>query len=296
MKVCRICQREANIYLKAYRIALCNDCYTSFFERRVEESIRKYKITRKGESILIALSGGKDSVALTSVLKVLSNTFKLELQALYIDLGIGDYSKKAEAKSKEVCRKLQIPLNVVKLGDYGFTIQDVDIKKVCSVCGNAKRYIMNRFARENGFNAIATGHNVEDILVNFFKNWLSGNKQWTEKQSPRTEGFDKMVTRIRPLFLRTEQETNLYVKIKNLPTLAEKCPNTKIDRWRGIIDEIEAKIPGFKQNFVRNLFTEEHREEMKYRYCSRCGEMTVSEICQFCRNVGRYGKTKDLRR
>ncbi|HEC87244.1 MAG TPA: adenine nucleotide alpha hydrolase family protein [Thermoplasmatales archaeon] len=292
MRRCQICRKKAEMQLKSYGIYLCNECYTSFFERRIEESIRRYKIIRRGERILIAISGGKDSVALASVLKVLSNTFELELQALYIDLGIGDYSKKAEAKSREVCRKLQIPLNVVKLGDYGFTIQDVDIKKVCSVCGNAKRYIMNRFARENGFNAIATGHNVDDILVNFFKNWLSGNKQWTEKQSPRTEGFDKMVTRIRPLFLRTEQETNLYVKIKDLPTLAEKCPNTKTDRWRGIIDEIEAKIPGFKQNFVRNLFTEGYQEEMKYGYCSRCGEMTVSKICQFCRNAERYGKQK----
>lgn len=290
MKKCRICGREGFVTLRAYRISLCKDCYISFFERQVERSIKKYNIIKEGEKILVALSGGKDSVVLASVLKSLSNTFKFNLQAVFIDLGVKDFSKRSEEICKDVCKKLGIDLHILKLADYGFTIQDVHIKKVCSVCGNARRYILNKFARENGFDVVATGHNADDIVVNFLKNWASGNKAWIEKQLPRTEGMDKIVTRIRPLFLRTGEENRLYTKIKGLPFISEKCPYSKRYKWETIIDEIEDKMPGFTQNVVRNLFTEKHEDKIEYRYCSICGEMTTSDVCQFCRNVARYGK------
>lgn len=292
---CRMCGKDAKIKLKAYRIQLCESCYKNFYERRVKSDIKNYKILRKGENICIALSGGKDSVALLYALNVLKNDIGISMEALFIDLGIGNYSLHAEKVCREVCNKLDVKLNVVRLSDYGFSIEDVDIKKVCSVCGNAKRYLMNRFARENGFDALATGHNADDILTNFFKNWMAGNVAWTEKQTPRTEGFDKMVTRIRPLFLRTSFENELYVKFIKVPYLSEKCPHAVVDKWRKIIDDIENRIPGFKQGFVRNMFRAKDEKDRKIMHCSICGEVSNSEICQFCRNIMRHGRNKHLK-
>lgn len=288
---CRKCGKKAIVSLKTYKISLCETCFPPFFERLVERDVKKYRIIRENERVLAAVSGGKDSVALLSALKALkdvSSNLNFHIEALHIDLGIGEYSRRSSEVCRELCQELEIELNTVKLSEYGFTISDVSTRKVCSVCGNAKRYIFNRFARENGFDVIATGHNADDILANFFKNWLAGNRWWIEKQSPRTEGFDRVVTRIRPLFLRTEKENAIYVLTKQLPFLADECPNAPQDRWKEIIYEIEAKVPGFKQNFVRNMFKEK-KEVSEFRYCSVCGEVSTSEICQFCRNVMKYG-------
>ncbi len=288
-KKCKKCGKRAVVSLKNYKISLCQDCFPPFFERLIERDVKKYRVIRENERVLAAVSGGKDSVALLSALSALSSNFNFHLEALHIDLGIGEYSRRSAEVCRKLCQELGIELNTVRLSEYGFTISDVNTRKVCSVCGNAKRYIFNRFARENGFDVIATGHNADDILANFFKNWLAGNRWWIEKQMPRTEGFDRVVTRIRPLILRTEKENAVYVLTKQLPFLADECPNAPQDRWKEIIYEIEAKIPGFKQNFVRNMF-KESKEIPEFRYCSVCGEISTSEICQFCRNVMRYGQ------
>jgi len=263
----------------------CRDCFIERYEEAVKSTIKRYKMIKKGEKILAALSGGKDSVAMLSVLSRFSG---FHLEALHIDLGIGDYSKKSLEISKKIAEILDIELNVVSLKSYGFTIEDVK-KRECSVCGNAKRYLMNRFAREKGFDAVATGHCAEDILANFFKNLYSGNIEWSEKQKPRIEGFDKIVTRIRPLYEMGERENLLYVMARDLPFLYEECPKAPSTKWKEIIYDIERRIPNFKINCLRNLAREKKKKkETQYRYCKVCGEITTTEICQFCRNVMKF--------
>ena len=278
---CTRCGKEA--FEKFRGRYYCRDCFIERYEEAVKSTIKRYKMIRKGEKILAALSGGKDSVAMLSVLSNLS----LQVEALHIDLGIGDYSRKSLEVSKKVSKVLGVELHVISLKSYGFTIEDVK-RRECSVCGNAKRYLMNRFAREMGFNAIATGHCAEDILANFFKNLYSGNIEWSEKQKPRIEGFDKIVTRIRPLYEIGERENLLYVMARDLPFLYEECPKAPSTKWKEIVYDIERKIPNFKINCLRNLAREREEKKVDYRYCKVCGEITTAEVCQFCRNVMRF--------
>ena len=278
---CTRCGKEA--FEKFRGRYYCRDCFIERYEEAVKSTIKRYKMIRKGEKILAALSGGKDSVAMLSVLSNLS----LQVEALHIDLGIGDYSRKSLEVSKKVSEALGVELHVISLKSYGFTIEDVK-RRECSVCGNAKRYLMNRFAREMGFNVIATGHCAEDILANFFKNLYSGNIEWSEKQKPRIEGFDKIVTRIRPLYEIGERENLLYVMARDLPFLYEECPKAPSTKWKEIVYEIERKIPNFKINCLRNLAREREEKKVDYRYCKVCGEITTAEVCQFCRNVMRF--------
>jgi len=207
-------------------------------------------------------------------------------------LGIGDYSAKSKKVVEELAEEIDVPVHVVELSEYGFTIDDVDVKKVCSVCGTAKRYLMNRFARMNGFDVIATGHTVEDMILFFFKNTLSGGIEWIPKLIPRSEGFNGLVSRARPLFERTEKENMLFVLTLNIPFLMDECPHVPRDIWKEIIYDIEAKKPGFKQNFIRGLIKLARSikvdEEWELRNCKICGEPSSSEVCAFCRYVERF--------
>ncbi|MEM0329951.1 MAG: ATP-binding protein [Archaeoglobaceae archaeon] len=283
---CKKCGKKAVANLRAYRIVLCADCYLEFYKRLVERSIKKFKIFREDDKILLAVSGGKDSSAMASVLKDIG----FEFEMLYIDLGIGEYSEESKEKVKRLAEMLSAKLNVVELKDYGFTIPEVR-GRICSICGTAKRYIMNRFARENGFSVVATGHTAEDIASFYLKN-IAGNQQaFAEKLLPRIESFNaKVVARARPLFEISEKENMLYAIIKGLPFKSEECPYAPKPEWKEIVYDIELKKPGFVKNFVRGL-TVGVKKSLETRYCSICGEISSGEICSFCKIRSRFSKS-----
>ncbi len=280
---CKKCKNKAITYLKPYRIALCENCYVKFYESLVKRCIKRYGILKRDEKILVAVSGGKDSSAMAYVLKTLN--YNIEL--FYIDLGIKNYSKASEKAVNELAEFIDANLNIVRLKDYGFTISDVEMSKVCSACGTSKRYLMNRFARENGFDIIATGHTAEDIVTFYIKNMASGSKIWAEKLMPRNEGFDKLVARAKPLYEISEKENMLYVLCKDIPFTFDECPFAPNPDWKEIVYEIERRKPGFVKNFVRGIVKEESPQ--KLMHCEICGEVSSTKICAFCRLRKRYG-------
>uniref|UniRef100_A0A7C3MF86 Adenine nucleotide alpha hydrolase family protein n=1 Tax=Archaeoglobus fulgidus TaxID=2234 RepID=A0A7C3MF86_ARCFL len=279
---CRKCGRKAAVNLKAYGISLCEKCYIEFYKNIVKKSIKRFRILNQDERILTAVSGGKDSSAMAAVLKELG----YDIELLYIDLGIGSYSKESENAVRELSKNLDLKLNVVRLKDYGFTIDDVAEKmrrKTCSACGIAKRYIMNRFGRENDFDVIATGHTAEDMVSFYIKNLAGGAKVWAEKLMPRNDPFDeRVVARAKPLFEMSEKENMLYVIIGNIPYTHAECPHAPEPEWKEIVYEVERRKPGFVKNFLRGLVRPAEGFE-KISYCKICGEVASSEICAFCR-------------
>ncbi len=279
---CKKCGRRAVVNLKAYGIALCEKCYPEFYRNLVKRSIKRFRILKPEERVLVAVSGGKDSSAMAAVLKELG----YEVELLYIDLGIEKYSEESERVVKELSSYLDLNLNVVRLKDYGFTVDEVARRmrrKTCSACGTSKRYIMNKFAREGGFDVVATGHTAEDIVSFYIKNVAGGVKLWAEKLMPRNDPFDeKIVARAKPLFEMSEKENMLYAIIENIPYTPMECPHAPTPEWKEIVYDIERKKPGFVKNFVRGLVRPpEEFEEIKY--CRICGEVASGDVCAFCR-------------
>ncbi|MBO8181655.1 MAG: adenine nucleotide alpha hydrolase family protein [Archaeoglobus sp.] len=289
---CR-CGERASFWLKPYRIALCEDCYPQFYVNLVKKSIKRFNILKKSEKILACVSGGKDSISMVYALKELG----YDLKAFFIDLGVKKYSKKAKSVFEEISGLLNLDSEVVSLEDYGLRIDDLTLKKICSACGTSKRHLINRFARENGFDVIATGHTCDDIVVFFFKNMLSGNLEYIPKLKPRLEGFDGLITRTKPIFERTEKENQILVEILNFPYLKESCPHKPDDKWKEFIQKMEDEKPGFEQTFLRGLLKLIDRLNSKIevdssslKRCRLCGEISNKEICYFCRLVEKYGK------
>lgn len=281
---CKKCGKRAVVNLKAYRIALCSECYLDFYKEIVQRSIKKYKIFNENDRILVAVSGGKDSSAMAFVLKELGYDFEM----LYIDLGIGNYSKESREKVEELAKIVEKSLHVIELRDYGFTIPEVS-GRVCSVCGIAKRYIMNRFAREKGFTVVATGHTAEDIVSFYLKNIAGGQKEYADKLLPRIDPFDKkVVARAKPIFEMSEKENMLFAIVRGLPFKSEECPYAPQPEWKEIVYEIERKKPGFVKNFVRGLISEAEIK-LETRYCSICGEVCIGDVCSFCKIRRRLG-------
>ena len=121
-------------------------------EKKVLQTLNKYKLISKKDKIVVALSGGKDS---TSVLFIL-NKLGYHVEGLMIDLHLGNWSKIHLKNMEKFCSELGVKLNVAdlkkELGQGICFIKSVLKKKKnltgCAVCGTVKRWILNKHAKK----------------------------------------------------------------------------------------------------------------------------------------------------
>jgi uncharacterized protein (TIGR00269 family) len=296
--VCKRCGAGAEIYLDYARVSLCPDCFKNLFERKVKETVLKYKMIERGDRVAVAASGGKDSSALLSVLRRIFPD--IELAALHINLGIDGYSDECERKLTELTKRLDVDLKVFSLKkELGFSMGDfkrtVYGDRICAPCGTIKRYLINKLAHEGGFTKLATGHNLDDIAEVLFNCYLQGDVNQIAKLRPvLLSAHPKLVCKIKPLWAMTEMEDLLYASYSGLPFRAKECPFSRgtrsLERKR-LINDISVRIPGFKHTFVKSHLKklspliEKSIGEAPLVECEVCGMPSSSKVCAFCRRV-----------
>ena len=287
MRRCKFCGGEAYIVMKSPKMALCREHYREFVERKIERTIHHYKMLKEGDRILVAVSGGKDALATAIGMKNLG----YEFECLHINLGIGEHSEKSEKIAREQCSKLGRKIHVLNLKELvGMGIGEVRTRRApCSYCGMTKRYLMNKFAVDNGFNVIATGHNLDDETAFLLGNLLHWNINYLSRQGPMLPESEKMARRIKPLYELTNENIEYYVNLFDIPYLQERCPysqGAKSILYGKVLNEIEEESPGTKLNFVKGFLKNQGifpREEIELRECKICGMPSLGEVCSFCR-------------
>ncbi len=300
---CRKCREKAVINMRQHRLALCKDHYLEWFPEQVERSIRKYKMLRKDERVLVAVSGGKDSLALWDVLLTLG----YKADGVYLGLGIDDgtgYSDQSLAKIEAFAKKHpESKLIVLDIKEtYGENIPEVAKRslrgkgKPCAVCGLIKRHEMNRIAYESGYPVLATGHNLDDEVAVLFQNTLQWNTNYLAHQYPvlpEEKGFSR---KIKPLCRFYERETAAYALLRGIDYILDECPysvGASTIYYKELLDSMEEKRPGAKLNFFlsflrakekEGLFTKNTQKEIELNPCQRCGQPTSAPgLCAFCR-------------
>ena len=244
------------------------------------------------DRVLVAVSGGKDSLALWDVLLGLG----YDASGLYLGLGIGEYSDRSGAVVRAFAGVRGADLIEVDLRrDYGFDIPTAGKKgsrSTCAVCGLSKRYVFNRAALEHGFDVVATGHNLDDEAATLLGNTLRWNTEYIARQSPVLPARDDgMVKKVKPLYRLSELETAAYAVMRGIEYVVEECPlvagNTQL-RHKQAMNAIEATAPGTKAQFflgyldrAAHLFRAEAGAELLG--CERCGQPTTGRFCAFCR-------------
>ncbi len=288
---CSVCGKEAVISLPAYHKAFCPEHFVEWYYKKTRDFTKK--LTRPGDRIALAVSGGKDSIALALFFSEYSKEFDVETFLFHIDLGIPKYSKEARRFVEKLASDLDMELYVYDLKkETGKAIPDFrkGSRPPCSACGVVKRYLMNKVPRELGATKLATGHNLDDQVENFFKNWVSQHWDWLAKQKPILLGdHPKLLTRIKPLFERSELENEMYVVHNGYDLPDFRCPfsHRSKSKWRVIADEIETKDPGFKLSVVKALEKFDYPvKTQELKECKICGEPTSAEVCSYCRIMG----------
>ena len=105
---CRKCGETAVLELRRHNAAFCAPDFLEFFRNQVREAIRKHRMFTRDETVLVAVSGGKDSLALWDVL--IDEGY--QTTGLYLDLGIFEYSIESKAKCEKFAAARGVPLIV----------------------------------------------------------------------------------------------------------------------------------------------------------------------------------------
>ena len=308
---CKVCKGPAVMDIRRHNAAFCSEHFLSHFQNQVARTIKEFKMFGPDDRVLVAVSGGKDSLAVWDVLLDLG----YDVTGFYLDLGIGSYSARSKEAAVAFADKRAAKLIVRSLEEeHGYTVPELSKltgRVPCSGCGLNKRYEFNRAAIEEGFNILVTGHNLDDEAATLFGNVLHWNTDMLGRQAPvleeRVFGADvALVRKVKPLVRISERESAGYAVLKGMDYIVEECPmvegNTQ-HRYKEAITMLEEASPGTKNHFYSG-FLNRARERFGHEddgfelvACIQCGAPTArwdavsTPTCTFCKT-----KTKALDR
>ena len=289
---CRKCGGGAALELRRHNAAFCSPHFIEFFRKQVGEAVHKHRMFARDETILVAVSGGKDSLALWDVL--IEDGYRTV--GLYLDLGIFDYSRESRARCEAFAAARGQTLHVERVAEaVGAPIpevQRVTRRPTCSACGLSKRYLMNRTALEHGYAVVATGHNLDDEAATLFGSVMHWQTDALSRQSPALPStHPKLVRRVKPLYRLSELETAAYAFLRGIDYIVDECPFAKGATslaHKEVLNRLEDVSPGAKHNFLFGFLDKarpafEHAESVSLRECSGCGQVTTGDRCAFCK-------------
>lgn len=278
-------------------VDLCRKCFLESVEVKVRRTIAKRRMLEPDDTVAVALSGGKDSVALLRILWKLERRFPpARLVALTVDEGISGYRSEAVSISRDICSELEIEHTVVSFEElFGVTMDDVARRQnelqPCSYCGVLRRKALNEGARRMGATKIATAHNLDDEVQTALLNVMHGDVERISRASSILgKTTPRFIPRIKPLAEVPERETTLYAYAYGTRFQTIPCPHGH-DALRGdirvMLNRLELKHPGIGHTIYRSM--ERLSEAMGstgrprgFRACSICGEPTPNDTCEAC--------------
>jgi uncharacterized protein (TIGR00269 family) len=289
---CTRCKAPAVIDIRRHNAAFCQDCFLHHCREQVRRAIHEFDMFEPGDRILVAVSGGKDSLALWDLLLALD----YEADGLYLGLGIGEYSDESGTFVRPFAQERGLKLHEVDLReDHGFDIPgaaQVTHRAPCGACGLSKRHLFNSTALEHGYDVVATGHNLDDeaaVLLGNVLRWDTGYLGRQYPVLPATEGFAR---KVKPLVRLSEREMAAYCVLRGIDYQVEECPMAEGNRHLGfkeVLNALEDRSPGSKAAFLNGFFARGHErfqeeaEELVLAPCAECGAPTTTgNLCAFC--------------
>src|SRR5579884_3393074 len=303
---CIKCHTKAVIGLPRHNAAFCKPCFNEFVHDQVARAIRAERMFGKQDRILVAVSGGKDSLALWDILLKLG----YRADALYVNLGIGSYSERSQqrvqtfADTVAAAHGARLHIHTVEQEEGAGIRELADLvhRPTCSTCGTIKRYQFNRAAIEQRYDVMATGHNLDDEAARLLGNVLHWQDEYLDKQGPSlpasVEGFAK---KVKPLYRLAEREIAAYAVLNRIDYIVEECPMAKGSKmllYKDVLNRLETESPGTKQRFYWGFLDRRNadagsaasmteKDQAALHPCASCGQPTTANVCSYCKMMAR---------
>ncbi len=308
-KECSKCKKNPSIYLRQYSGEfLCKKCFLRSIEYKAKRTISKYSMIRHGDTIAVAVSGGKDSLVLLNVLRNTLANQGSQLVAITVDEGIKGYRDESLNIVKNFCASIGVENRIMSFSelfglsmDKAMEVRPSEKISSCSMCGTFRRRALDLLAESCGANVVATGHNLDDYIQTFLINLFAGDVErigWTYPE-PVEYGITDL-RKIKPLMEIYEREIVLYAIHTNIPFQSEECPykdESIRSAFRNHLDNLEKIHPGIKYNAYSSILKIakkvkaagslkdldlNHGVQQEHRRCIICKRDSSNVICSVC--------------
>jgi uncharacterized protein (TIGR00269 family) len=293
---CRVCREPAVIDVRRHNANFCHQHFVAHCEEQVRRAIKHFDMMRPDQRVLVAVSGGKDSLALWDLLTRLGYS----ADGLYVGLGIDDYSDESARHARAYAESRDLTLHVVDLAtEHGFTVPGAAAatrRAPCGACGLSKRHVFNQFALDHAYDVVATGHNLDDEAAVLLGNVLHWDLDYLARQHPALPAAPGFARKVKPLYRLGEREMAAYCVLERIDYQVDECPMAAGNRHLGYketLNDLEARSPGSKAAFLFGFLERAHDrigrgdgeagDGVELHPCPSCGAPTPGEVCAFCR-------------
>jgi len=246
------------------------DVLTSDMNRRAGRAMHTYDMLADGDRVLVAVSGGVDSLVLAWMLAFWQRKAPIayEIIALHIDMEPEENLPGAAAgEVRKQLARFDIGLEVVPAdwrpaGEMNGAADER--KNICFNCSNSRRRQLFDYARRHNCSKVAFGHHQDDIIETFFINLCyAGN---ISTMVPRQDIFAGRLSLIRPLAFLTKKDITCIARKLDLKPIRSRCPlseNTRRMDVRNILEEVYKAIPDAKPHIFAALANVRHEYLLK---------------------------------
>ncbi len=299
MARCDRCKKKAVTFIRYSGAHLCKVHFIEFLERRVKKDLRKQVRFEQGETLAVAVSGGKDStVALYLLNKILKKRKDITIKAITVDEGIEGYRPGSIPIAEKISKELGIEWTMLSFKEtLGVTMDQISKVEIeitpCAYCGVFRRKCLNIMAKQVRATKLITGLNLDDTAQGILMNFVRGDVAKMARMGPHKKVQPGLVPRIQPLRLIPEKEVYLYAMLMEIEIHEEECPYSEWalrGTYRNIINELETKTPGTRHAIIQSydMISEATMDKfppIDLINCERCGEPSSNTVCKACELV-----------
>lgn len=290
------------IDIRRHNAGFCDEHFQRLCRDQVAKAIADHDMIRPDDRVLVAVSGGKDSLGLWDMLVEMG----YRADGFYVGLGIGEYSDRSGEHTRAFAHERGLRLVEVDLAErYGYDIPTgarEARRAPCSACGLSKRHLFDEAALHGGYDVVATGHNLDDEAAVLFGNVLRWQTDYLGRQLPVLPARPGFPRKVKPLIRLGEREMAAWCVLRGIDYIVEECPmavGNKHLAYKEALNDIERTSPGSKFDFYHSFLargSERFRPEAEADQdalgtCTTCGAPTPGDLCAFCRLVERAGGT-----
>lgn len=218
----------------------------------VGKAINQYNMISADNHIMVAVSGGKDSLALLEILSSRRKALPIHyhLHAAHVITEDVPYQIDVEWL-KEFCNRLDVTLHLIHTKA---NLETAGNKKPCFACSRNRRKELFQLTNELGIKKLAFGHHLDDAVETLVMNMAQHAN--ISSIPAQLDMFDGKIKVIRPLIFLTNNEMKHYADILGFPSLKRECPyedHTIRYKARAIVEQMTELNPKARINLFNSM-------------------------------------------